>query len=140
MRQRPREQLGRKRGNAFKSLRKNPESTAQIQDTGFPYLQGQIGSRTLAALASSLKCLKNTKMHVFAPFARKRATPRASRSCAVPHRPEAVENAKKAPYPKKNRVVEQCELGWGPGTLKSVTAVTAVTSVTPVSVTSFRFL
>ena len=77
------------------------EDAKQIQDTGFPYLQGQIGSRTLAALASSLKCLKNTKMHVFASFARKRATPRASRSCAVPHRPEAVENAKKAPYPKK---------------------------------------
>ena len=52
-------------------------------------------------------------MHVFAPFARKRATPRASRSCAVPDRPEAVENAKKAPYPKKNRVLEKSELGSG---------------------------
>ena len=51
-------------------------------------------------------------MHVFASFARKRVKPRAPRSCAVPHRPEVVENAKKAPYPKKNRVLEKSELGW----------------------------
>ena len=52
-------------------------------------------------------------MHVFAQFARKRAGPRAPGPCAVPHRPELTENAKKSPDPKKNRVEKFLEWVWG---------------------------
>ena len=56
---------------------------------------------------------KNTKMHVFAPFAQKGARPRAPGPYAVPHRAERVENAKKSHDPKKNRVEKLWELGLG---------------------------